>query len=123
MNHPNLLAIFDVGSQDGSHYLVSELLEGKTLRERLSVGPLSLRKAVEYGVQMANGCRMNLSYILSIGGLTSLTIEISQVFLPTRDSSALDLINNVLGTLIGSSVMMAMHERWYRFLGRIEDRR
>jgi len=123
LNHPNLLAIFDVGSQDGSHYLVSELLEGKTLRERLSVGPLSLRKAVEYGVQMANGCRMNLSYILSIGGLTSLTIEISQVFLPTRDSSALDLINNVLGTLIGSSVMMAMHERWYRFLGCIEDRR
>jgi glycopeptide antibiotics resistance protein len=58
-----------------------------------------------------------------IGGLTSLGIEISQVFLPTRDSSALDLINNVLGTLIGSSVMMAMHERWYRFLGRIEDRR
>ena len=57
-----------------------------------------------------------------IGGLTSLAIEISQVFLPTRDSSALDLINNVLGTLIGSSVMMAMHERWYRFLGRIEHR-
>jgi hypothetical protein len=55
LNHPNLLAIFDVGSQDGSHYLVSELLEGKTLRERLSEGPLSLRKAVEYGVQMANG--------------------------------------------------------------------
>ena len=55
MNHPNLFAIFDVGSQDASHYLVSELLEGKTLRERLSEGPLSLRKAVEYGVQMANG--------------------------------------------------------------------
>jgi eukaryotic-like serine/threonine-protein kinase len=55
LNHPNLLAIFDVGSQNGSHYLVSELLEGKTLRERLSEGPLSLRKAVEYGVQMANG--------------------------------------------------------------------
>ena len=57
-----------------------------------------------------------------IGGLTSLAIEISQVFLPTRESSALDLINNVLGTLIGSSVMMAMHGRWYRFLGRIEHR-
>jgi len=52
LNHPNLLAIFDVGSQDGSHYLVSELLEGKTLRERLSVGPLSLRKAVDW---CANG--------------------------------------------------------------------
>ncbi len=55
LNHPNLLAIFDVGRETGSHYLVSELLEGKTLRERLGEGPLPLRKAVDYGVQMANG--------------------------------------------------------------------
>jgi eukaryotic-like serine/threonine-protein kinase len=55
LNHPNLLAIFDVGNQDSSYYLVCELLEGETLRERLNGGPLVLRKAVEYGVQMANG--------------------------------------------------------------------
>src|ERR1039458_8833789 len=55
LNHHNLLAIFDVGNQNGSFYLVSELLEGETLRERLSAGPLPLRKAVDYGVQMANG--------------------------------------------------------------------
>ena len=55
LSHPNLLAIFDVGSQNDSHYLVSELLEGETVRERLKAGPLPLRKAVEYGVQMANG--------------------------------------------------------------------
>ena len=46
LNHPNLLAIYDVGSQDGVHFLVSELLEGVSLRQRLSEGPLPLRKAV-----------------------------------------------------------------------------
>jgi dipeptidyl aminopeptidase/acylaminoacyl peptidase len=55
LNHPNLLAIFDVGSHDGVHYLVSELLEGETLRARLNEGPLPLRKAVDYGIQLANG--------------------------------------------------------------------
>ena len=45
LNHPNLLTIFDVGNQDGSYYLVCELLEGDTLRERLNVGPLPLRGA------------------------------------------------------------------------------
>jgi Tol biopolymer transport system component len=55
LNHPNLLAIFDVGQQNGFHFLVSELLEGESLRERLVGGPLPLRKTVDYGVQMANG--------------------------------------------------------------------
>ncbi len=55
LNHPNLLTIFDVGSQDSTYYLVCELLEGETLRQRLNSGPLTLRKAVDYSVQMANG--------------------------------------------------------------------
>ena len=55
MNHPNLLAIFDVGSEDGLQYLVSELLEGKSLRERLNDGALSQRKVVEYCTKIASG--------------------------------------------------------------------
>jgi eukaryotic-like serine/threonine-protein kinase len=55
MNHPNLLAIYDVGAQDGTHYLVSEYLEGQTLREFMSSGPLSSRKASEYALQIASG--------------------------------------------------------------------
>jgi len=55
LNHPNLLGIFDVGRENGFQYIVSELLEGETLRQRLATGPLPLRKAVDYGVQMANG--------------------------------------------------------------------
>jgi formylglycine-generating enzyme required for sulfatase activity/dienelactone hydrolase len=78
LSHPNILAIFDVGSApvssraegqvssraggEGSavsgesvHYLVTELLEGESLRERLRSGPLPVRKAVELGVGIANG--------------------------------------------------------------------
>ena len=55
LNHPNLLTIFDVGTHDGSPYLVSELLEGETLRDRLNRGPLTPRKAVEAAGQMAHG--------------------------------------------------------------------
>jgi len=55
LNHPNILAIYDVGEQDGAPYLVSELLEGQSLREHLQGAPVPQRKAVEYGVQIARG--------------------------------------------------------------------
>jgi Tol biopolymer transport system component len=55
LNHPNILAVYQMGSYQGVPYLVSELLEGDTLRERLNRGPLQLRKVVDYGVQIARG--------------------------------------------------------------------
>ena len=55
LNHPNLLVLFDVGRHDGSPYLVSELLEGSTLREALGRAALSVRKAIDYGVQIVRG--------------------------------------------------------------------
>jgi len=55
LNHPNILAVFDIGSQDNSPYIVSELLDGETLRARLNGGALSIRKAVEYALQIARG--------------------------------------------------------------------
>jgi VanZ family protein len=51
---------------------------------------------------------------VTAGATTSLIIELAQVLLPTRDSSALDLINNVVGTLAGSLLALAMHDCWYR---------
>src|SRR4051812_1931350 len=53
--HPNILAIHDVGEQAGVHYLVTELLEGETLRDALKEGALSPRRAVETAVQIAAG--------------------------------------------------------------------
>ncbi len=55
LSHPNLLVLFDVGTHDGAPYLVSELLEGTTLRELLGRGRLAVRKAVDYGAQVARG--------------------------------------------------------------------
>lgn len=55
LNHPNILAIHDIGEQAGSPYLVSELLEGTSLRAELESGPLSQRKTSDYAVQIAQG--------------------------------------------------------------------
>ncbi|HEV7428196.1 MAG TPA: serine/threonine-protein kinase [Thermoanaerobaculia bacterium] len=55
LNHPNLLTIYDVGNEGGTAYIVSELLEGATLRERLERGPLPPRRAVDAALQVANG--------------------------------------------------------------------
>src|SRR5262245_25463537 len=53
LSHPNILAIFDVGTEQGSGYVVTELLEGETLRARLVGGAMPWRKAAEIGVALA----------------------------------------------------------------------
>ena len=55
LNHPNILAVFDIGASEGSPYVVSELLEGETLRERLRSGAIPVRKTLEYAMQVAHG--------------------------------------------------------------------
>jgi eukaryotic-like serine/threonine-protein kinase len=55
LSHPNLLAIFDVGSQNGFYFIVSELLSGSSLRSILADHPLTLKKSVEYALQIARG--------------------------------------------------------------------
>lgn len=55
LNHPNILAVYDVGTHDGIAYVVSELLEGETLREALAGSPLPPRQATDYAMQIAHG--------------------------------------------------------------------
>ena len=55
LNHPNILGVHDLGQQDGTPYMVCELLEGESLRAILARGPLSHRKAIDYGIQTAHG--------------------------------------------------------------------
>ncbi|MGA8214755.1 MAG: WD40 repeat domain-containing serine/threonine protein kinase [Candidatus Sulfotelmatobacter sp.] len=55
LNHPNIVAIYDVGLNDGSPYIVCELLEGKTLRKRLAEGALPVHLAVDYSLQIVQG--------------------------------------------------------------------
>ena len=55
LNHPNILAVHQMATEGGVSYLVEELLDGETLRERLRRGPIPLRKAIDYAVQIAHG--------------------------------------------------------------------
>ena len=55
LNHPNIVSIFHVGQYDGSPYIVTELLHGETLRERLRKGALRLHEALDHGAEIARG--------------------------------------------------------------------
>src|SRR5439155_6474185 len=55
LNHPNILIVHDVGTHDGAPYVVSELLEGETLRHRISGAALAPRRAIDYALQIARG--------------------------------------------------------------------
>ncbi|HYZ89493.1 MAG TPA: serine/threonine-protein kinase, partial [Myxococcales bacterium] len=55
LNHPNIVAVHDVGEDNGEPYVVSELLEGETLRTRLERGPLPRELALDLGIQLASG--------------------------------------------------------------------
>ena len=53
LNHPNIVSVYDLGVENGIHYLVAELLQGRTLREELCSGPLPSRRTIEFAVQVA----------------------------------------------------------------------
>ena len=55
LNHPNILAVHDIGTEGKAPFIVSELLDGATLRERLLAGPVPVRKAVSYAVAVSRG--------------------------------------------------------------------
>lgn len=55
LNHPNILTVYDVGTHEGTRYLVSELLEGQTLASKIDGRPLPLRKALDYALQLVRG--------------------------------------------------------------------
>ena len=55
LNHPNILTVYDIGTDNDSPSIVTELLEGEELRDRLDAGSIPLRKAIDYAQQMVNG--------------------------------------------------------------------
>src|SRR4029079_17261414 len=55
LNHPNILVIYHIGTNNGAPYIVSELLEGETLRDRVNGASLPTRKAIDYALQIAHG--------------------------------------------------------------------
>ena len=55
LNHPNIVAVYDVGVHDGAPYFVTELLEGESLRQRMTRGHVPLATAMDWGIQLAHG--------------------------------------------------------------------
>ncbi|HUS07254.1 MAG TPA: protein kinase [Bryobacteraceae bacterium] len=55
LNHPNILIVHDIGSHDGYSFIVSELVEGESLRKLLKGGPLAMRKLLDLAIQIADG--------------------------------------------------------------------
>src|ERR1035438_2767072 len=55
LNHPNIMSIFHVGQYEGSPYIVTELLQGETLRDRIRKGPMRLPEVLDIGVELARG--------------------------------------------------------------------
>src|SRR6266508_5793168 len=55
LNHPNILIVHDIGTHDGSPYVVSELLQGETLHKRIGGTALAQRRAIDYALQIAHG--------------------------------------------------------------------
>jgi serine/threonine protein kinase len=55
LNHPNILTVYDIGDHEGTPFIVSELLDGEELRDRLEEGPIPLRKVTEYARQIVSG--------------------------------------------------------------------
>src|SRR5580658_9681537 len=55
LNHPNIVAVYDIGNENGMLYSVSELVLGETLRARLGQSPISVREAIDISTQIANG--------------------------------------------------------------------
>ena len=114
LNHPNILAIYDVGTHQGSPYIVCERLEGETLRDRLKGTALPQGKAVEVAVQIARGLAAahekgivhrdlkpeNL-FLTSDGRLKILDFGLAKLTRPQSDISQTDSTQSLAGTLPG----------------------
>src|SRR5258708_6163539 len=98
LNHPSILAVYDVGTHEGAPYIVSELLNGETLRSRLQSGALASRKAIDYARQTAEGLaaahdkgivhrdlKPDNLFITSDGRLKILDFGIAKLTRPTDD--------------------------------------
>jgi serine/threonine protein kinase len=82
LNHPNILTVYDIGEHDGAPYMIAELLEGQSLRERLRAGKVSVSKAIDYARQLAAGLAA-----AHAKGITHRDIKPENIFI-TKDGRA-----------------------------------
>jgi serine/threonine protein kinase len=122
LSHPNILAIYDVGFKGSTPYIVSELLQGKTLRQRLSEGPIPLREAADYALQIAHGLTAahdrlivhrdlkpeNL-FLTNDGRVKILDFGVAKLQAPPEDNRAIEKLTTVTkhGAVIGTVAYMS----------------
>ncbi len=122
LNHPNILAIYDVGFEGTVPYIVSELLEGKNLRQRLLEGPIPMREAADYALQIAHGLTAaherlivhrdlkpeNL-FLTNDGRIKILDFGVAKLQTPTEDKRSIESLTTVTkhGAMIGTVAYMS----------------
>jgi serine/threonine protein kinase len=106
LNHPNILAVHDAGEQEGEPFIVTELLEGETLRSVLSRGPLAPARALELAIQLAEGLAAAHG-----AGILHRDIKPENLFL-TRQGHLKILDFGIAKLLEGTKAPGALHTAW-----------
>lgn len=122
LNHPNIVAIYDVGFEGTTPYIVSELLQGKTLRQRLSQGPIPISEAADYALQVAQGLiaaherhivhrdlKPENLFLTDEGRVKILDFGVAKLQVPSEDKSSIENLPTVTksGTVIGTVAYMS----------------
>jgi len=132
LSHPNILAIHDVGRQDGVAYAVTELLDGETLRERLSGGRLPLRKAIDFAMAIAQGLaaahakgithrdiKPENVFVTTEGHVKVLDFGLAKVTAPAADVTRTSNLPTDPGTVLGTAGYLSPEQAQ----GRVVDHR
>jgi eukaryotic-like serine/threonine-protein kinase len=120
LNHPNIVAIYDVGKHDDHSYIVSELLEGETLRSRLQRSVIPIRTAIEYAFQIARGLaaahakgivhrdlKPDNLFVTREGPIKILDFGLAKMTAPDLESATRLDVETIPGTVLGSAAYMA----------------
>jgi len=115
LNHPNILSVYQMGTYEGTPYLVTELLEGMSLSETLRHGPLPLRKAIDYAIQLAHGLaaahnrgvihrdlKPENIFLTKDGHIKILDFGLAKIVLPKEPSAALAPTATRVGIAMGT---------------------
>ena len=119
LNHPNILTVYDVGEHDGTPYLVSECLEGRSLRERLKAGPMAVSEATSVALGVAQGLvaahergiihrdlKPENTFLKSDGGIKLLDFGLAKLKLPAASPTA-SADDTAMSMIAGTAAYMA----------------